>query len=245
MSQFASFQNILPDPNNAIGTAGQPTGTNGPGFATVSLTSEQKTLRDFTNSGRILARAIAGHKWKIKINYNPLTRDEFDIVYGFMLQRRGGIDPFFVQLPQYSLPKQVAFSNYINTQTHLIADATGTAGATTMLLKARSGEVYDNDSSGIPTAGDLFTITSSANSNHKKAYMITRAETDNAYNGTAVADDRVRIHFVPGLSRATSASDEFVFKNPLIKVVSTKDPLQYSLNSNNLYEYSLDLIEVQ
>ena len=245
MSQFASFQNILPDPNNAIGTAGQPTGTNGPGFACVAIRSEQKTLRDFTNSGRILARAVASHRWKIKIDYNPLTRDEFDIVYGFMLQRRGGIDPFFVQLPQYSLPKQAAFSTYINTQTHLIADATGVAGATTMLLKARSGETYDNDTNGTPTAGDLFTITSSANSNHKKTYMVTRAETDNAYNGTAVADDRVRIHFVPGLAKATSSSDEFVFKNPLIRVIPVKDPLQYTLNSNNLFEYSLDLIEAQ
>ena len=33
---------------------------------------DKKTLKDFTNSGRLLARARVGHKWKIKITYNPL-----------------------------------------------------------------------------------------------------------------------------------------------------------------------------
>ena len=63
MADFSStgFQNVLPDPNNTIDYAGSP-GTNtgyagGPGYSSVQLTSEQKTLRDRTNSGRILARA--------------------------------------------------------------------------------------------------------------------------------------------------------------------------------------------
>ena len=85
MSTFISFQDILPDPNNTIGEAGQVAGTAGPGFANVSLTSDQKTMKDFTNSGRILARAIAAHRWKIKISYNPLTRDEFDRIYTFLI----------------------------------------------------------------------------------------------------------------------------------------------------------------
>ena len=45
---FSSFQNILPDPNNTIGEAGQAAGTAGPGFATVSLTSEQPTMKDLS-----------------------------------------------------------------------------------------------------------------------------------------------------------------------------------------------------
>ena len=64
---FPSFQTVLPDPNNTIGDAGQPAGTAGPGYASVQLTSDQPTLRDRTNSGRILARAIVLHK------LSPLT----------------------------------------------------------------------------------------------------------------------------------------------------------------------------
>ena len=83
---FSTFQNILPDPNNTIGDAGQVAGSAGPGFASVKFTSEQPTLRDRTNSGRLLARAIVSHKWKINISYNPMTRAEFEPIYNFWLQ---------------------------------------------------------------------------------------------------------------------------------------------------------------
>ena len=112
---FSSFQNILPDPNNTIGEAGQAAGTAGPGFATVSLTSDQPTMKDFTNGGRLLARAIASHAWKIKIGYNPLTQTEFDRIYTFLLHRRGSINPFFVSLPQYRTPRDANFATYSTT----------------------------------------------------------------------------------------------------------------------------------
>ena len=93
MADFSStgFLNVLPDPNNTIDYAGSP-GTNtgyagGPGYSSVQLTSEQKTLRDRTNSGRILARARVAHQWKIAIKYNPLTRAEFERVYNFIIHR--------------------------------------------------------------------------------------------------------------------------------------------------------------
>ena len=98
---FSNHLNILPDPNNAIGNAGETGGTAGPGFASIQLTSEQPTMRDFTNSGRILARAIARHQWKVNISYNPMTETEFNRVYSFLLHRRGGVNPFFVSLTQY------------------------------------------------------------------------------------------------------------------------------------------------
>ena len=40
MGAYTSFQNILPDPNNAIGIGGQATGTNGVGFASVQFSSQ-------------------------------------------------------------------------------------------------------------------------------------------------------------------------------------------------------------
>ena len=58
-----------------------------------------------------------------------------------------------------------------------------------------------------------------------------------------IADDRVRIHFVPGLAKATSSSDEFVFKKSTNKSYTRERSFTVHLNSNNLFEYSLDLIE--
>ena len=74
MAQFTSFQNILPDPNNSIGDAEQSTGSSGAGFREVTFSGEQPYMSSRTNSGRLLARATAAHKWKIKITYNPMTR---------------------------------------------------------------------------------------------------------------------------------------------------------------------------
>ena len=46
MGQFSQFQNILPDPNNGIGAAGQGDSSKpGPGFATVKLSSEQPYIQ--------------------------------------------------------------------------------------------------------------------------------------------------------------------------------------------------------
>ena len=244
---FSSFQNILPDPNNTIGEAGQAAGTAGPGFATVSLTSEQPTMKDFTNGGRLLARAIASHAWKIKIGYNPLTQTEFDRIYTFLLHRRGSINPFFVSLPQYRTPRDANFATYSTTPSNKLEVLSNTnvfAGATSGFFQQIG---YNFNTNGTPTPGDLFTVEDSANSNHLKAYMVTRVETNSNYLDTAAQPGvaQLRIHFTPGASKTMNAGAKLVFHNPLIKVISTKDIQQYALNTDNLYSYSLDLREVQ
>jgi hypothetical protein len=241
MATFTSFQNILPDPNNTIGSAGQVAGTAGPGFASVSLISKQPTIKDKTNSGRLLARAIASHNWEVAIKYNPMVRADFERIYTFLLHRQGGINPFFVSLPQYRVPQSSTFASYAASNN---LEATGTilAGATSALI-AKSG--YSNTTNGTPSPGDLFTIDG-ANSNHTKTYMVTRVETTADYNtGEAQpSSTQVRIHFTPGMAKQVSAADDFIFSNPLIKVIA-KDTQNYSLNTNNLYSYSLNLEEVQ
>ena len=244
---FSSFQNILPDQNNTIGEAGQAAGTAGPGFATVSLTSEQPTMKDFTNGGRLLARAIASHAWKIKIGYNPLTQTEFDRIYTFLLHRRGSINPFFVSLPQYRTPRDANFATYSTTPSNKLEVLSNTnvfAGATSGFFQQVG---YNFNTNGTPTPGDLFTVEDSANSNHLKAYMVTRVETNSNYLNTAAQPGvaQLRIHFTPGASKTMNAGAKLVFHNPLIKVISTRDIQEYALNTNNLYSYSLDLREVQ
>ena len=238
---FSNHLNILPDPNNAIGNAGETGGTAGPGFASVQLTSEQPTMRDFTNSGRILARAIARHQWKVNISYNPMTETEFNRVYSFLLHKRGGVNPFFVSLPQYRTPQDSTFATYAASN-NLEAIASYAAGVTQVIL-SKTG--YNNSTNKTPLPGDLFTI-SGTDSNHLKAYMVTRVEDSTDYQTGTVqpSSAQVKIYFSPGLSRAVGTGDDFLFHNPLIKVVA-KDTQQYSIDTNNLYKYSLSLEEVQ
>ena len=248
MATFTSFQNILPDPNNRISYAGDSNASNagsalGQGYASVQLSSEQKTLKDRTNSGRVLARAVAAHKWKIAIKYNPMTQIQFDPIYAFLLHRRGAINPFFISLPQYRTPRD---SNFASFSASNVIDTSGTtaAGATSILTNT-SG--YNNNSNGTPRPGDLFTVTDSADSNHSKAYMVTRVETDtDRLSSTGVTGNtQLQIHFTPGLSKSVSSGADLIFHNPLIRVILTVDIQQYSLKVINLYEYSLSLEEAQ
>lgn len=238
MPSFSSFQNVLPDPNNSIGYAGQAAGTAGPGYASVKLSSDNRTMRTRTNSGRMISRAIAYHMWKINIGYNPMTRAEFENVYNFLIRRRGSIEPFFVSLPQYRTPQDSSFATFAASN-NMEATATLAAGSTSALI--------DHSSlSGTPRPGDMFTI-SGTNSNHLKAYMVNRVETNSDYDSTAARPTsvQVRIHFTPGLAKQVENNDDFVFHNPLIKVVMTNDIQEYSLGTNGLYQFGLQLEEVQ
>ena len=251
MARFTSFQNILPDPNNSIGDAGQSTGSSGAGFSGVTFTGEQPYMSSRTNSGRLLARATAAHKWKIKITYNPMTREDFQPIYLFLLQRRGPMNPFYVSLPQYRTPQDSDFASYAaEDNSKLQIDKAGgyTAGQTVINVDGANGYLISTDST--PQPGDMFTIDGT-DSNHEKAYLITRVETPTDYfsgdDDAADAPDanNLRLHFVPPLARDVDNNDDLVLHNPLVKVIRTGNIEEYKLNNENLYSFSLNLEEVQ
>ena len=79
--------------------------------------------------------------------------------------------------------------------------------------------------------------------------MVTRTERTGSGNYISSlaqpSTNQVRVHFTPGLSKAIGTGDDFVFHNPLIKVVTAGDIQEYTLNTNGLFRYSLNLEEVQ
>lgn len=250
MAQFTSFQNILPDPNNSIGYAGQAgadvtspdVAQTGAGFASVDLSSNEMIMKNRTNSGRYTSRSAANQYWKIDIKYNPLTRLEFTPVYTFLLQKRGGLNPFYVSLPQYTSTQNSTF-NSSGYKDQLSPTGQYYAGETSMRVDAGS---YNYSTHGTPLPGDVFRFDDSSNSNHQKVYMVTRVETAaNYYESPALGSDELIIHFTPGLSKDVSTLAVMDFDNPLFRVVMSNDVQQYSLGTNNLYQFSLSLEEVQ
>ena len=232
MAAFSSFSNRLPDPNFSIEETGKGgSGTAGPGFASVQFTSNQPVAISRTNSGRVTTRAIAGHNWKIAITYNPMTRDEFEPVYAFLQERRGRLKPFEIVLPQYNTPR--------NTVTSTIAvDGAITAGATNFMV--------DGVSSGSLRPGDMFNFTDSANSNHKKVYQVTRVLTSTDYlTGNQPTDSSHRVYYVtPSIEKSVSNNSTLDY-TPTFRVMQTSDTVEYSLGTNNLYQFSLNLEEAQ
>jgi hypothetical protein len=115
MADFADFSNVLPDPNNKIGDAGQAdsSGGVGPGFKSVSIDSEAKIMRQMTNSGRLVSRSDSGHKFTVSITYNPLTREQFEPVFSFLMRQRGRLRAFFLSLPQNKVSQSTTFAKSV------------------------------------------------------------------------------------------------------------------------------------
>lgn len=248
---FTDYQNILPTPSFKIGDAGQNEAdggnTAGPGYASVKLSSNEKVMKNRTNSGRYTARTAAYHMWKINISYNPMTQAEFMPVYTFLLEKQGSLKPFFVSLPQYEAPSDATFASFGDV--NLFQNSSIIDPGDTSFLIARAG--YNSGTNGKLSPGDLFNITDTSDSNHKKAYMVTRVEDNVYYTGTQPTVTQLRIHTAPAIVRTVSASSTLVLKKdlpsnngPLIKVVAN-DLQEYSLGTNNLYQFSLSLEEVQ
>ena len=237
MGAFSAFANRLPDPAFGVDEAGQNTNSAanyGPGFASVNFTKEQPTMMSRTNSGRVVTRSLVGETLKIAISYNPLTRAEFEPVYSFLTEKKGRLKPFFVSLPQYADAQD---TNYSGT---LTVDGAYAAGKDNFLA--------DHSSlTGTPKRGDTFTITDGANSNHTKLYTVTRVQTNSDYYSgeSQPSANQYRVYCQPNLVYNVADNSTLNFVSPLVRVIQSSDVREYSLGTNNLYTFSLNLEEAQ
>mgnify|MGYP003325713454 FL=1 len=160
-----------------------------------------------------------------------MTRDEFDPLYAFLQERRGRLKPFEIVLPQYNAPRSTVTST-------IAVDGAITAGATNFMV--------DGVSSGSLRPGDMFNFTDSGNSNHKKVYQVTRVLTSTDYlTGNQPTDSSHRVYYVtPSIEKSVS-NDSTLDYTPTFRVIQTSDTLEYSLGTNNLYQFSLNLEEAQ
>jgi len=245
MATFTSFLDVLPSPDKPIGIAGQSLstgsgGTEGPGYASVTFSSEAPIQMSRTNSGRVLTRSIAGHKWNISIKYNPMTRDQFEPVYSFLLEKNGRLNPFYIQLPQHMLSRNAAFATANPTIT---TGTTGSKGAGYILTAGHSTTETTQ-----PQPGDMFVIQDSNDSLHTKAYRVTRVMGNGTYNSAIHSQPTTAqriVYFTPHLQRDVSSGATCDFGGPTLRVLLKNDVQSYNLGTNNLYEFSLNLEEAQ
>jgi len=234
---FSSFADRLPDPNYKITEAGEnsASGVAGPGFASVKFSSEQPVSISRTNSGRVITRSIIAQHWTIDITYNPMTRDEFEPVYNFLMEKRGRLKPFFVVLPQYSSPRT-------STSGTISVSGSITSGDTNFLING-----MDSVTGGL-RPGDMFNFSDSSNSNHKKIYQVVRvADSTNKLSTDSALDstDERRLYVVPPIEKDVTSGSTIIYTNPTFRVIQRSDVQEYSLGTNNLYQFSLQLEEAQ
>ena len=135
-------------------------------------------------------------------------------------------------LPQYSSPRSTVTST-------IRVDGEITAGATNFMVNGVSA--------GSLRPGDMFNFNDTNNSNHKKTYQVTRVlDSTNYLAGNQPTDSSHRIYYVtPSVEKTVTTNMTLTYTNPIFRVVQSSDVISYSLNTNNLYEFSLNLEEVQ
>jgi hypothetical protein len=247
MGSFTDFSNVLPNPSNSIAYDGSSESGNagyaaGPGYASVKVSSKFRTSKDRTNTGRHIARSKAFQNYNVDIRYNNLTQEEFNTVYGFLLEKQGMLKTFFVPLPQYDNPQD---STLLTSSPPFSFTTNGStsAGSTTITVQDAG---YSSANDGTLRPGDMITFTDSSDSNHLKAYKITRVETNADYTGSVQPlITQQRLHISPPLQKTVSSGSTVNYENPKLKVIMKSDDVNYELKTNNLYSLSLSVEEVQ
>jgi hypothetical protein len=227
------FLETLPDPNFTINTAGIAGGAAGPGFMSTKIGLVLPIQQDRAIAGRTTRRTQKQAKWDISIAYNPLTQVEFAPIYYFLMEKKGSRKPFYVSLPQYHLPKDPTLATYVQSNPIAITSDPNAAGLKSLEIETPSGAIQ---------AGDVFNISDPNDSLHTQVYMISHVETA-ALNETPPTAGSVRVHFFPGLQRDTTTASDIIFDTPVFKVTQKQDIQEYSLDTENLYSFSLKLEE--
>jgi len=220
-----AIQNTLPDPNNTITPSGESTGAGaiaGPGFSAVTVTSKQPISINRSNSGLAFRNVSKYQMFTVNISYNKLTKEEFNVVYSFLLEKQASLEAFFVQLPQYG-------STSAGTKT--IANGTWSAGTNQLAL--------NNATDIVP--GDLFSVTVPTDDTHVKVYKVTKINSSvititpqlqRPINATSLTNDTVNF--------GASASGG---PPPKMRVTYTGSDIQYSIDASGLYSFSVKLEE--
>lgn len=219
-----SIQTTLPDPINKITNSGDDspyTGTAGPGYKTVKVSSEQQVLRDKSRSGVSYRRINQYHMWKVDISYNKLTKSQFNTVYPFLLQRQAWQEAFFVNLPQYDITNRGTIATSVASN----------------LLQPAGQQYLEVVNDANIERGDLITISDSTDNTHKKAYKITAVENNKLYISPTLQRK------VDTTSANGSPSVTFNIASPEMRVTCPSTNLDYTVDSSGLYTFSVKLEE--
>jgi hypothetical protein len=212
-----AIQNTLPDPNNSITPSGEDSGSGavaGPGFSAVSVTSQQPISINRSNSGLAFRSVNKYQNFTVNISYNKLTKEEFNIVYSFLLEKQASLEAFFVQLPQYG--------NTSAGTKNITSDAS--AGSNQLIL-ANTTNI---------SPGDLFSVTIPSDDTHVKVYKVTKI-----VSSVVVITPQLQ----RPIDVSNSGTETANFGVPKMRVTSTGSNIQYSVDASGLYSFSVKLEE--
>ena len=184
-----------------------------------SIGSQQNTIVSVTTSGRVQTRQIDGQKFTITLDYAPMNRSKFAPIKAFIMKQRAKLNTFTIIPPVVSNAQGVA-STVIST------NASVSAGATTCTV-----DNMTTSTNGILKAGDYFRFTG-----QDKVYMcVEDLDSDGSGEGT--------LTFEPPLRTDVTDNTILIYDNVDFTVRLKNDIQKYSIVTNDLYKYQIDLVE--
>jgi hypothetical protein len=187
--------------------------------ADIKVSSFSPTLVSQTQSLKRQVRRRGGQRWAFEVTFPPMTRSEFAPVYAFCIAQRGQYETFTFVPPVVSIPQGTA------TGTPLVNGAQS-AGDNTIVTDGWSNSIT------ALKAGDFLKF-----SGHNKVYMVTAdATSDGSGNATLTIE--------PPLLASVADDEPLTVSNVPFTVALTTDTQEYAAGPPNIYEFSLQLIEV-
>jgi len=186
----------------------------------VAISSNQNTIVTTTASGRRQARQIDGQRFRLRIRFPVMTRAEFAPINAFIMKQRSQMESF-----QYVPP---TIDDSLGVASGVISvNGAVSAGATSCSIDGMA-----NSTSGVFKAGDYFRFTG-----QNKVYMVV-ADVDSNGSGAGT------LTFEPPLRANVADNAVLIYSNVDFTVGLTGDIQEFTIGTENYFQYEVDLIEV-
>jgi hypothetical protein len=186
----------------------------------VAISTNQNTIVTTTASGRRQARQIDGQRFRLRLRFPVMTRAEFAPINAFILKQRSQLESFQYVPPTISAPLGVATGT-------IAVNGAISAGATSCSIDGMA-----NSTTGVFKAGDYFRFT-----NQNKVYMVMA---DVSSNGSGAGT----LTFEPPLRSNVADNNVLIYSNVDFTVGLTGDIQEFTIGTENYFQYEVDLIEV-
>ena len=186
----------------------------------VAISSNQNTIVTTTASGRRQARQIDGQKFRLRLRFPVMTRTEFAPILAFIMKQRSQMESF-----QYTPP---SVDDALGVASGVISvNGAINAGVTSVAIDGMA-----NSTSGVFKAGDFFRFTGQS-----KVYMVVA---DVSSNGSGQGT----LTFEPPLRANVADNAVLIYSNVDFTVGLTGDIQEFTIGTENYFQYEIDLIEV-
>ena len=186
----------------------------------VAISTNQNTIVTTTASGRRQARQIDGQRFRLRVRFPIMTRTEFAPINAFVMKQRSQMESF-----QYVPP---TIDDALGVASGVISvNGAISAGVTSVAIDGMA-----NITSGVFKAGDYFRFTG-----QNKVYMVMA---DVSSNGSGAGT----LTFEPPLRANVADNNVLIYSNVDFTVGLTGDIQEFTIGTENYFQYEVDLIEV-